>query len=73
MPVTYAGLVFSRAFRVDFIVEDELIVELKSVERLLPVHHTQLLTYLRLAKLRKGLLINFNAPVLKDGLRSVLA
>ena len=72
LPVSYDGFVFDRAFRVDFVIENELIVEVKSVERLLPVHHTQLLTYLKLAGLRKGLLINFNAPLLKQGLKSIV-
>jgi GxxExxY protein len=72
LPVIYDGLVFHRAFRVDFVVEDELILELKSVEHVAPVHHTQLLTYLKLSGLRKGLLINFNVPLLKEGLKSVV-
>ncbi len=72
LPLVYDGVRFPQAFRVDFIVEDELLVELKSIERLQPVHHAQLLTYLRLAGLRKGLLINFNVPLLKQGVKSVV-
>jgi hypothetical protein len=57
-------------FRADFIVEREVLVDIKSVERLLPVHHTQVLTYLRCCGLKKGFLINFNTPLLKTGSRA---
>ena len=70
MPLIYDGIRFDKAFRADFIVEKELLVEVKSVEHVLPVHASQVLTYLRLTGLRKGLLINFNVPVLKQGLKS---
>jgi len=70
VPIRYDGMDFGRAFRADFVIENELIVEVKSLERLAPVHASQILTYLRLTGLRKGLLINFNVPVLKDGVRS---
>ena len=70
LPVTYGGVTFKRAFRADFIVENEVLVELKSVEAFAPVHATQVLTYMRLAKLRKGLLFNFKVSVLKEGIRS---
>jgi GxxExxY protein len=72
VPLTYGGLVFDRGFRADFVVEKELVVELKSVERLAPVHHTQLLTYMRLTGLRKGLLFNFNEALLKHGIKSIV-
>ena len=62
----------SCAYRVDLIIEEELLVELKAIDRLLPVHNSQVLTYLRLSGMRQGLLINFNAPRLVDGLRSFL-
>ena len=52
----------------DFVVEDKVAIELKSVDRLLPIHQAQLMTYLRLSKMRVGLLINFNVRVLRDGL-----
>jgi GxxExxY protein len=68
--VTYDGIALPPAFRADFIVEEELIVEIKSLEQVLPVHQRQVLTYLRLSGLKKGLLINFNVARLKDGLRS---
>jgi len=68
----YDGLIFNEGFRVDLLVENRVVVELKSVERLLPVHSKQLLTYLRLLKLPVGLLINFGAPTIKEGLRRVV-
>jgi GxxExxY protein len=68
----YDGLHFPDALRVDLLVEKSVIVEIKSVERLLPVHPKQVLTYLRLLKLRVGLLANFGAPTMKDGLHRIV-
>ena len=68
MPIRYGDLLIPDAFEADLVVEDQLIVELKSVEKLIPMHSKQLLTYLRLTGLRLGLLINFNVPMLKDGI-----
>jgi GxxExxY protein len=73
LPLTYRDLRIERAYRADLIVADELLIELKTVERLLPLHHTQVLTYLRLSGMKQALLINFNVPRLVDGLRSFLA
>jgi GxxExxY protein len=70
LPVRYDGLELGRAFCVDFIVEESVVVEIKSVETVLPVHASQVLTYLKLSGLKKGLLINFNAALLKDGIKS---
>jgi GxxExxY protein len=70
--VWYKGIQLDCGFRTDFVVEDELIIELKAVNELLPVHHAQLLTYLRLQRKTVGLLINFNVPVLKDGIRRIV-
>ena len=56
-------------YRVDLLVEDKLIVELKSVERIQPVHEAQLLTYMKLARIKTGLLINFNVTQLKNGIK----
>lgn len=56
----------------DFVVEDLIIVELKAVDELAPIHKVQLLTYLRLCKMKLGLLINFNVPILKDGVKRVI-
>jgi iron complex transport system substrate-binding protein len=68
----YDGLHFHDAFRVDLIVESLVVVEIKSVERLPPVYSKQVLTYLRLLNLEVGLLINFGAPTLKDGLHRIV-
>jgi iron complex transport system substrate-binding protein len=68
----YDGLSFSEAFRIDLLVENQVIVEIKSTERTAPVHAKQILTYLRLMKLPVGLLINFGAATLKDGLERVV-
>jgi GxxExxY protein len=69
LPVTYKGVKLNCGYRIDLIVSDRVIVELKSVQEILPVHEAQLLTYLRLAKKRVGLLINFNVAVLKNGIK----
>ena len=71
IPVRYRGVTPTPAYRVDLIVNHELIVEVKSAARLEAVHQAQLLTYLRLAKLRVGFLLNFNNEVLKHGIRRV--
>ena len=68
----FDGLWFEEGFKVDLLVEDAVVVELKSVETLAPVHPKQLLTYLRLLDLRVGLLINFGAPTLKEGLHRIV-
>jgi GxxExxY protein len=67
----YKGVVLGDAFRIDLLVNDALLVELKSVEKLLPLHEAQLLTYLRLTGRPLGLLINFNVKTLKEGIRRV--
>ena len=73
LPVTYKGIETGGKYRIDLIVADEVLVELKSVERILGVHEAQLLTYLKLTGKRVGLLINFNVAVLQRGvLRRVL-
>ncbi|MCH8204788.1 MAG: GxxExxY protein [Candidatus Hydrogenedentes bacterium] len=66
--IEYEDLVIKDSFRADLVVEDKVIVELKSVERIEKVHKKQVLTYIRLADMRLGLLINFGAPLLKDGI-----
>jgi GxxExxY protein len=71
VPVNYEEVHLDIGFRADLIVEDKVIVELKSVELIAPVHKKQLLTYLRLADKRLGLLINFGAPLIKDGITRV--
>lgn len=66
------GLIFEEGFRADLVINDLVIVEIKSVETLAPVHAKQLLTYLRLADKRLGLLLNFGAPLLRDGIKRVI-
>ena len=65
----YKGVNIDCGYRVDLLIEDKLIVELKSVENMLGVHEAQLLTYMKLSGINLGLLINFNSKVLKDGLK----
>lgn len=72
VPVRYKGIDLSCEFRIDLLVERELIVETKAVENLLPVHSAQLLTYLKLSGLHVGLLINFNSKVLSSGIRRLV-
>ncbi len=72
VPIHYQGILFDEGFRADLIVGKKVIIELKSVERLLPVFSKQLLTYLRLTDCRLGLLINFGENLLKDGFKRVV-
>jgi GxxExxY protein len=72
IPIVYKGIALDTVYRLDLVVEDTVIVELKSVERLLPVHEAQLLTYLRLTGRPAGLLINFNVAKLIDGVRRLI-
>jgi GxxExxY protein len=72
LPITYKGLYLEADLRMDLYFPDKLVVELKAVERILPIHEAQLLTYLRLTKIRRGLLINFCVPVLKDGIKRMV-
>ena len=69
LPVVYKGVHLDCGYRLDVVVENGITLELKASEALLPIHEAQLLTYLRLRGLSLGLLINFNVPVLKDGIR----
>ena len=72
LPVEYDGLRLDSGYRLDLLVEDAVIVELKCVEALLPIYSAQLLTYLRLAKKPLGLLLNFNVVHLREGIKRVL-
>ncbi len=72
VPITYEGIRLDANLRSDLIVEDRVIVEVKSVEKLIPLFEAQLLTYLRLTDLRLGLLINFNVPLIRDGIRRII-
>ena len=66
--INYKELEIERAYRADLVVEDSIVLEIKSVESILPVHEAQLLTYMKLSGKRLGLLFNFNVPLLKDGI-----
>ena len=69
LPVVYKSVKLDCGYRIDICVEDSLVVEIKAVEKLLPIHEAQLLTYMKLSGVSTGLLINFNAHLLKDGIR----
>ena len=69
LPVVYKDVRLDCGYRMDIVVEGQLVVEVKAVERVLPIHEAQMLTYLRLSGHKVGLLMNFNSVVLKDGLR----
>ena len=69
MPIDYKGITLDCGYRLDFLIDDYLVVELKAVEQLLPIHQAQVITYMKLAEAPVGLLINFNVKLLKDGLR----
>jgi len=69
LPLRYKGMLLDCGYRLDFVVADEIVVELKTVETLLPIHTAQVLTYLKLTGMRTGLLVNFNVSILKNGLR----
>lgn len=70
-PVIYEGLEIEVGYRLDLLVEDLIIIELKAVEQLAPIHQAQLLTYLKLSNKQLGFLINFNVPLIKDGIRRI--
>jgi GxxExxY protein len=72
LPIVYQGVQLESAYRIDFIVEECVVVELKAVEKLLPLHLAQMLTYLKLSTLQLGLIINFNVPHLRNGIRRVI-
>ncbi len=69
LPIIYEGIQLDAGYQLDVIVEDKIILELKAVENLLPIHEAQLLTYLKLANKKLGLLINFNVTLLKNGIK----
>tara|TARA_R110002072_G_scaffold269817_1_gene429213 strand:+ start:587 stop:964 length:378 start_codon:yes stop_codon:yes gene_type:complete len=72
LPVFYKDIIMNVGFRADLIVENKVIVELKSVESIVPVHPKQLLTYLKLSGLKLGLLVNFNSPLIKTGITRII-
>jgi len=68
LPLSYKGLDLNAGYVIDIVYDKRVVVELKAVERIIPVHGAQLLTYMKLTGIRVGLLINFNVPILKDGI-----
>jgi GxxExxY protein len=72
VPFVYEGTLFEMGFRADLVVEDKVIVEIKSISEIAPVHKKQLHTYLRLADKRLGLLINFNVALIRDGITRIV-
>ena len=72
IPVAYKQIKLDCGYRLDLLVDDQLIVELKSVEQLLKIHEAQVLTYMKLANIRIGLLINFNVQILKNGIKRLV-
>ena len=71
VPLVYEGVKIDAGFRIDLLVQGRLVVELKAVEALLPIHEAQIMTYLKVTKNRLGLLINFNVPLIKKGIQRV--
>jgi GxxExxY protein len=72
VPIVYDGLQVDAALRLDLLVNDAVIIELKAVEKLIPLYDAQVLSYLKLMKKRLGFLINFNVPLIKDGIRRIV-
>jgi len=72
LPVEYKGIRLDCGYRIDLLIEEKLIVELKSVDKILPIHQAQLLTYMKLANIGIGLLINFNVQYLKSGIKRMV-
>ena len=69
LPIQYKGAALDYCYQIDIIVDNSLIIEVKSVDQIVPVHEAQLLTYMRLSGIPFGLILNFNSPTLKDGIR----
>jgi GxxExxY protein len=72
LPLEYKGIQIAKGYIIDLLIEGLLVVEIKSVEKLLPIHSAQLMTYMRLQGVRSGLLINFNVAILPHGIRRIL-
>ena len=72
LPVCYKGIVLECGYRVDLLVEERLVVELKSIDKVMPIHRAQILTYMRLLSSPVGLILNFNAPLLKEGVHRLV-
>ncbi len=72
LPILYKAVRLDCGYRMDIVVEDRVVIELKTVDRLMPIHEAQLLTYLKLSRIKTGLLLNFNSATLKEGLRRLV-
>jgi GxxExxY protein len=72
LPIQYKKLKLKKGYKLDLVVEGQLIIELKAVEQILWIHEAQLLTYLKLSGIKRGLLLNFNVPLLKDGIKRMI-
>ena len=72
LPVCYKGITLEKGYIIDFIVEEKIILELKTVLEILPVHEAQLLTYMKLTNCKLGLLLNFNVAILRNGIRRMI-
>lgn len=72
LDVSYKGVALDCGYRLDFLVADKVVVELKSVDTILPIHTAQLMTYLKLSKTKVGLILNFNCSLMKDGIKRVV-
>jgi GxxExxY protein len=72
LPVIYKSVRLDCGYRLDVVVHDQVILELKTVERLAPIHEAQMLTYMKLSGIRTGLLLNFNCAILKEGIRRMM-
>jgi GxxExxY protein len=72
LPVVYRGIQLDCGYRLDLVIENTIVLELKAVEKLLPIHEAQLLSYLKLSGMNRGLLINFHSQLLKDGIRRLV-
>ena len=72
LPISYKGIQLDCGYQLDIVVDDKVVIELKSVDQLKPIHKAQLMTYLKLGKYRTGILINFNVPLLKDGIERIV-
>ena len=72
LPVMYKTIRMDTAYRIDLLVEESIVVELKTVSKLLPIHEAQLLTYLKLSRYRLGLLLNFHVPLMREGIKRMV-
>ncbi len=72
LSVPYKNIILNSQFRLDLIVEDQIIVELKNCEKILPIHEAQILTYLKITNKKLGLLLNFNTPLMKHGIKRII-